>query len=102
MNLKPGQSLASGVDSTTVVVVRPAEGDVTLTCGGVPMSDGKVGSGDGSGIEADHVGGALLGKRYVDETSGLEVLCTKAGHGRLALDGAVLEIKAAKPLPSSD
>lgn len=102
MILKVGQSLASAVDTTTVVVVRSTEGNVTLTCGGVPMSDGKSPTGDGSGIEAEHVGGALLGKRYVDDASGLEVLCTKAGQGRLALDGAVLEIKAAKPLPSSD
>lgn len=102
MILKAGQSLASVVDSTTVVVVRPAEGNVTLTCGGAPMSDGKTPSGDGTAIDAEHLGGALLGKRYVDEASGVEVLCTKAGQGRLALDGAVLEIKTAKPLPSSD
>ncbi|WP_231611754.1 hypothetical protein [Rhodococcus sp. CX] len=66
------------------------------------MSEGKVTSGDGSSIDPAHVGGAVMGKRYVDEASGLEVLCTKAGQGRLALDGTALVLKAAKPLPSSD
>lgn len=102
MILKVGQSLASAVDTTTVVVVRIPAGDVTVTCGGVPMADGKVASGNGTEIAADHIDGAVLGKRYVDEASGLEVLCTKAGQGRLALDGSALVIKSAKPLPSSD
>ena len=47
-------------------------------------------------------GGTLLGKRYADEASGLELLCTKAGAGTLTLDGSALEVKSAKPLPSSD
>ncbi|MFF0818644.1 hypothetical protein ACFYVR_26375 [Rhodococcus sp. NPDC003318] len=102
MILKVGQALASVVDTTTLVVLRPADGDVSLTCGGTPMVEGKVPAGDGSSIDAADVDGAVLGKRYVDEASGLEVLCTKAGKGRLALDGTVLVLKAAKPLPSSD
>ncbi|MER2087245.1 hypothetical protein [Rhodococcus sp. (in: high G+C Gram-positive bacteria)] len=102
MILKVGQSLASAVDGTTLVVLRPAEGDVTLTCGGVQMSEGKTTSGDGTSIDAAHIGGALIGKRYVDEASGLEVLCTKPGQGQLALGGTVLVLKGATPLPSSD
>jgi hypothetical protein len=38
----------------------------------------------------------------VDESSGLELLCTKVGVGQLEADGRPLEIKAAKPLPASD
>lgn len=102
MILKVGQSLASSVDTTTLIVVRPPEGDVTLTCGGVPMVEGKTPSGDGTTLDEAQVDGVVLGKRYVDEPSGLEVLCTKAGRGRLALGGAQLVIKTAKPLPSSD
>ncbi|HEY2084895.1 MAG TPA: hypothetical protein VGH54_02475 [Mycobacterium sp.] len=49
---------------------------------------------------AEH--GVVLGKRYVDEPTGLEVLCTKAGAGPLAADGRQLVIKAAKALPASD
>jgi len=43
-----------------------------------------------------------LGKRYSDESLGLELLCTKAGPGPLAVNGNELTIKDAKPLPSSD
>lgn len=46
--------------------------------------------------------GTQLGKRYVDESSGLELLCTKAGAGTLAIAAKRLSLKTAKPLPSSD
>ena len=32
-------------------------------------------------------GGTLLGKRYADEPTGLEVLCTKSGAGTITVDG---------------
>ncbi|WP_024795628.1 hypothetical protein [Tomitella biformata] len=103
MVLKVGQSLASSVDTTTVIVVRaPQDGAGELTCGGVAMVAGGKPAGDGSTIDPSEVDGAVLGKRYVDVDSGLEVLCTKSGQGRLALAGAALVLKAAKPLPSSD
>ena len=47
-------------------------------------------------------GGTLLGKRYVDEASGIELLCSKGGSGSLACDGRAMTVKGAKPLPSSD
>jgi hypothetical protein len=53
-------------------------------------------------IAEGHAGTTLLGKRYTDETSGIEVLCSKAGEGLLAVDGRLLAIKEAKPLPASD
>ncbi|UYP18816.1 hypothetical protein OED52_19640 [Rhodococcus sp. Z13] len=102
MILEVGQSLASSVDPTTVVVVRAPKDDVRVTCGGREMVVGKKGEGDGSSIDPAHVGGAQLGKRYVDEETGVELLCTKPGTGRLELDGRVLPLKTAKPLPSSD
>ena len=43
-----------------------------------------------------------MGKRYTDEDSTLEVLCSKPGPGALAADGREMPIKGAKPLPSSD
>ena len=48
------------------------------------------------------LGGTQIGKRYVDEADTIQVLCTKAGSGTLALDGKALQIQAAKPLPASD
>ena len=43
-----------------------------------------------------------MGKRYADEESGIEVLCTKPGEGSLSLGDVALLQKDAKALPSSD
>ena len=101
MKAKVGQTLTSTVDPTTVVVVRWPDADVELTCGGAVMVEGKAADPVGSPDPALS-DGTLLGKRYADEALGVELLCTKAGTGTLALNGAALAIKAAKPLPASD
>jgi hypothetical protein len=46
--------------------------------------------------------GPLLGKRYVDEDTDLELLCSRPGAGALTADGRPLAVKTAKPLPASD
>ena len=76
-----------------------AEG--ALTCGGVPMSPAGE---PAAAAEADpaQLGGTQIGKRYTDAADTIQVLCTKAGKGTLALDGHPLAIQAAKPLPASD
>ena len=101
MNVKVGLTLYSTVDSTAVIVVRAPDADVTVTCGGAEMTAEKptAGAGDGAAPTQE---GTLLGKRYNDEALGLELLCTKAGPGALAVNGTPLEIKQAKPLPASD
>ncbi len=43
-----------------------------------------------------------LGKRYVCEQCGGEVLCTKPGKGAVTCCGQEMKIKQAKPLPSAD
>jgi len=43
-----------------------------------------------------------IGKRYADDVTGVEVLCTKAGIGPLGFEEQELTLKAAKPLPASD
>ena len=98
MQTKPGLKLRGTTCSTEVVVVRPAAQDVELTCCGAPMTDAET------GIEAGPPSpdGILLGKRYADETAGLELLCTKPGPGPLAVDGRELQVKGPKPLPASD
>ena len=53
-------------------------------------------------IDPAYAGGTQLGKRYVHEASGLEVLCTKPGDGALSVGTDVLELKGTKALPSSD
>ncbi|MET7769467.1 hypothetical protein [Nocardia sp. NPDC005366] len=102
MILEVGQSLASTTDATALIVVRAPKGEIALTCGGAEMVAGRTGVGDGSAIDPAHRYGTLLGKRYVDEETDLEVLCTKAGDGSLAVGDRPLQIKQAEPLPSSD
>ena len=102
MELKPGTRLKSSVSTTEVVVVKAPSTDVDLRCGGQPMV--PVGAEADAAAAADpaHSAGALLGKRYADPESGLEVLCTKAGEASLSLGDEPLLQKDAKPLPSSD
>ena len=101
--MKIGQTLASTVDATTVVVVRWPEADLDLTCGGAAMVDPKgPDAGTTNELDPAQAGGTQLGKRYVAEDLGVELLCTKAGSGTLAVNGTPLELKTAKPLPASD
>jgi hypothetical protein len=103
MKPRVGQTLASTVDATTVIVVRAPENDLEITCGGAAMVDPR-GPAVGATGAADptQMGGSQLGKRYADDEFGLELLCTKAGEGTLAVNGRPLPLKAAKPLPASD
>jgi hypothetical protein len=101
MELTAGSRWKSAVSETEVVVVRPAQGDRTLACGGTEMV--PVGSAKPAGsVDPALAEPTLLGKRYEDEASGLEVLCSKGGEGTLTLDSSPLVLKSAKPLPSSD
>ena len=98
--LKAGSRLKSAVCSSELMVVVAPEGDVNLTCGGAPVIElGAEGSGD---LDPAQKGGTQMGKRYTNEAGDIEILCTKPGEGNLAVDGTALEIKGAKPLPSSD
>jgi len=101
MELTAGSRWKSAVSETEIVVVRPVDGDHRLGCGGTDMV--AVGAGGGGGkVDSALADPTLLGKRYEDEVSGLEVLCSKGGDGTLTLDGTPLVVKSAKPLPSSD
>lgn len=99
--MRPGTRLRSTVCPTTVVVVKAPAEPVVLECGGAPMEEGAGTPGSGTAAPGYDTG-ALLGKRYDDAVSGLEVLCTKGGAGSLSVDGRLLTVKDAKPLPASD
>jgi hypothetical protein len=99
MDLKAGQRLHSTVCDTSVVIVKGATG-VDLTCGGAPLADAPASGGGTPAAGFDE--GSLLGKRYEDPDTGIEVLCVKPGAGSIAVDGRPLTLKAAKALPSSD
>ena len=99
-DLKPGSRFASSVCSTQVIVVKGA-GEVDLRCGGVPMVPAGTEASDS--VPTDGASdGTLLGKRYVDTDETVEVLCTRPGDGSLSIGDMLLELKDAKPLPSSD
>ena len=98
-DLTSGKRLRSKVSDTEIIVVRSPAAPVELSCGGQPMTADLAAAAAGESIiENDTV----LGKRYVDIDTGLEVLCTKAGPGVLSADGRQLSIKAPNALPASD
>jgi hypothetical protein len=102
MEIKPGSRWKSAVCDAQLVVVRPPKAAGELQCGGVAvleLTDPAAPTGE---VQPDHAGGVLIGKRYVDADSGIEVLGAKAGKGSLSFDGRPLQLKDAKPLPASD
>jgi hypothetical protein len=103
MKPRVGQTLASTVDATTVIVVRWPDDDLEVTCGGAVMVDPRGPEAGATGTaDPTQQSGSQLGKRYADEALGVELLCTKAGQGTLAVNGVSLPLKTAKPLPASD
>ncbi|CAJ1500598.1 hypothetical protein [[Mycobacterium] burgundiense] len=82
--------------------MKPPNGPGEIRCGGVPMLGPNETAPTGVVLSEDAQDGTLLGKRYVCDGSGLEVLCTKAGAGSLAFEDTPLVQQGAKPLPPSD
>ncbi|OBH43429.1 hypothetical protein [Mycobacterium mantenii] len=98
MSLKPGMRLSTPASACEVLVVRPPGNadEGVLTCAGAEMAAKGAKGLDGASVDIQ------LGKRYLDESSGLEVLCVKAGSGPLQFAGRELVVRWAKPLPASD
>jgi hypothetical protein len=100
--IKPGLRLKSAVCSTEVMVIRAPAGEAQLACGGAEMLAVTESAPAGVRLDPQHAQGSLIGKRYVDAEDRFELLCTKGGEGSLDLNGAPLNLKQAKALPSSD
>jgi hypothetical protein len=102
--MKTGQQMRSVVCSGKVIVLRaPKDQAVVLSCGGVPMVDAASDEPQQPRpTDPALMGGSVMGKRYSDPESGIQLLCVTAGEGTLAVDGHPLEIEAPKQLPSSD
>lgn len=100
--LKAGARFKSAVCDTQVMVIKAPPGDYELRCGGVPMLGAADAPAAGVQLDPAQAGETLIGKRYVDAGEKIELLCTKGGKGSLWLDGAALQVKQAKQLPSSD
>jgi len=102
MPLKVGSRWRSSA-GVELVVVRPPTAEVGLECGGEPMEPLQASTPPASPpVSAAGDLDIRLGKRYVNQTFGIEVLCTKAGTGPLSVSGEPMVIKDAAPLPSSD
>jgi hypothetical protein len=96
--MKKGTKLKSTVCETEVIVIRGS--DVVVECGGSPMVEEPPSQRDG--VNPAFAQGTKIGKRYVDAGGSVEFLCVKAGQGSLSIGGVALQLKDAKPLPSSD
>ena len=102
MKLTAGTRLRAAVGHAEFVVVKAPGEEVDLRCGGHPVVELGDAQPAGLAVDPGHAGGVLIGKRYSDPESGLELLCTKGGDGGLSLGDVSLSLKDAKPLPSSD
>ena len=102
MEIKTGARMRSAVCATEVIVVRATGADVDLRCGGQPMTPMNEARDPEASPDPELAGGNAMGKRYADEVVGLELLITKAGAGTLGIGTTPIELKDAKPLPSSD
>ena len=90
------------------IYVTPGGAEMIVTKGGPgTLSDGEVAlivKGSGTYPEGTRAGATAiqLGKRYKSVDGAVEVLVNKAGTCDLRYDGGAMELKEAKPLPSSD
>ena len=96
---KPGTKLSSTVCKTQIMVLRAPAKELEISCGGAPM---QVGDPAELGAMSGENSGTLVGKRYTDADESMEFLCTRGGDGSISVTGYVIDIKAAKKLPSSD
>jgi hypothetical protein len=99
--IRNGTRLRSQVCDAMVIVVKSSSSLDDLRCGGVPMVPIGNEAAAGSELDPAFAGGAVMGKRYVDET-GAEVLVTKGGVGALSVGETLMEVKESKTLPASD
>lgn len=99
---KPGTRLRSTVCDTQVAIIKADEESLDLRCGGRTLAPIDEEPSPDAAPEPPFDQGTEIGKRYTDADETVELLCTKGGAGSLSLGDMPLELKSAKPLPSSD
>lgn len=100
--IKPGTKFRSAVCDTEVIVIKTPAAELDLRCGGEPMVGANEDKPAGVQARPGFDSATQVGKRYVDDSGDLEILCTKGGACSLSVGDTLLTIKEAKPLPSSD
>ncbi len=101
-DLRPGSRWRSAVCESEVIVVRAPAAPVLLCIGGAPVLAADSDRPSGSAPDRALAEGTLLGKRYADEASGLQLLCTRSGAGTITVAGRPAMIMAPRKLPASD
>ena len=102
IQLKPGSRLFGAACATELIVVKAPSAPIDVRIGGHPACTAATQRDASLSVLTDAADAPAMGKRYVDALDSLEVLCTKAGAGAVAVGDVVLLAKDAKPLPSSD
>mgnify|MGYP007112173188 CR=1 FL=1 len=102
VTVKAGARLYGATCTTELIVVKTPATELELTIGGHPALTDASGRTGATDVAEGHGGGAGMGKRYVDSSGGVELLCTKAGEGLPAVAGEWLLLKEAKPFPARD
>jgi len=102
IQLKPGARLFGAACTTELIVVKAPSEPIDLRIGGHPACLSAADRDASLSVLTDESSAPAMGKRYVDESGSLEVLCTKAGPGAVGIGDVLLLAKDAKPLPSSD
>ncbi|HLG88097.1 MAG TPA: hypothetical protein VKZ79_12980 [Alphaproteobacteria bacterium] len=100
--LKVGSKLKSAVCEAQIMVIRTVPEPLDLRCGGAPMLPAAEPAPADAALDESLAEGTLIGKRYIDATDRIELLCTKGGKGSLSLGTERLLVKQPKALPSSD
>ncbi|WP_216893647.1 hypothetical protein [Nocardia alni] len=102
LSLMPGVRIFSAVDTTEFVVVRAPAEPIELIIGGAPAALSPAARPWTAKVSAPANSGTALGRRYVNLTETIELLCAKSGFGMPVIAGEVLRIKQAAPLFASD
>jgi len=103
--MKVGGRYRSKNTTVEIIVVKGPKQEIAFTCAGEEMVGREAGPRSTAGENPPDTAAEdllVLGKRYVDSDSGLEVLCTTAGAGPVCVDGRRMAMAEAKLLPSSD
>jgi len=101
-DLRPGSRWRSAVCESEIIVVRAPAAPVLLCIGGAPVLAAGSDRPASGAPDSELAEGTLLGKRYADEISGLQLLCTRSGAGTITVAGRRATIMAPRKLPASD
>lgn len=102
LTVKVGSRLFDTASTAEFIVVRAPSEEIDLTISGNTPAFSADGRAESVAPKQSPGETSIIGKRYVDDAGTIELLCCRAGDGTPAVSGSPLQLKEAKPLPSSD